>query len=135
MWVSERSPRFAFLPQGHNDFCLVALLCSCFEEEESERLRDRRETPWTAGKESDNWSWTWKPSNGKIPACFWKIRSVNGSSLVRDKLTGLWHFGRRTHSLHGTSNGKLFRRSPRAEASFLKEKKMEWRDFGMRMVF
>ena len=116
-----RSTVFAAL----SGFCLVALLCSCFEEEESEQAKrsegnalDRRERIRQLELDVETLKW----ENARL---FLKIRSVDGSSLVRDKLTGLWHFDVRTHSLHGTSNGKLLRRVTQS-GGFLPQGEKRW---------
>ena len=104
-------------------FCLVALLCSCFEEEESEQAKrsegnalDRRERIRQLELDVETLKW----ENARL---FLKIRSVDGSSLVRDKLTGLWHFDVERTPYTGRATENYSDGSPKAEASFLKGKK------------
>ena len=52
-----------------------------------------------------------------------KIRSENGSRMVKDKKTGLWHFDVERIPYTGMVVEKFPDGSPRAEASFLKGRK------------
>ena len=63
-----------------------------------------------------------------------KIKTVNGSRMVKDKKTGLWHYDVERIPYTGMVVEKFADGSPRAEASFLKGRKdgMErfWYDNG-----
>ena len=52
-----------------------------------------------------------------------KLKSVNGSSLVRDKITGLWHFDVEREPFSGRASEAFPDGSPRAEADFHMGKK------------
>ena len=52
-----------------------------------------------------------------------KIRTVNGSRMVKDKKTGLWHFDVERIPYTGMVVEKFPDGSPRAEASFIKGRK------------
>ena len=52
-----------------------------------------------------------------------KIRTVNGTALVKDKKTGLWHYDVERVPYTGMVVEKFPDGSPRAEASFLKGRK------------
>lgn len=47
-----------------------------------------------------------------------KLKSVNGASLVRDKVTGLWHFDVERDPFSGRASEVFPDGSPRAEADF-----------------
>ena len=48
---------------------------------------------------------------------------MNGSSLVKDKISGLWHFDVERTPYTGKATENFLDGSPRAEASFLKGRK------------
>ena len=52
-----------------------------------------------------------------------KIKTVNGSRMVKDKKTGLWHYDVERIPYTGMVVEKFADGSPRAEASFLKGRK------------
>jgi antitoxin component YwqK of YwqJK toxin-antitoxin module len=52
-----------------------------------------------------------------------KLKSVNGASLVRDKVTGLWHFDVERDPFSGRASEVFPDGSPRAEADFHMGKK------------
>lgn len=104
-------------------FALVFLTVSCFDDEEvenSERSEgnalDRREKIRQLELDVETLKW----ENSRL---FLKVRSVNGSSLVRYKLTGLWHFDVERTPFTGKATENFPDGSPKAEASFLKGKK------------
>lgn len=52
-----------------------------------------------------------------------KVRTVDGSALVRDKRTNLWHYDVEFEPFTGRAVEEFVRGKPRAEAHFLKGKK------------
>lgn len=104
-------------------FSLVFLTVSCFDEDEAESTArsevnalDRREK--IRQLELDVETLTWENSRLSL-----KVRSVNGSSLVKDKLSGLWHFDVERTPYTGRAIENFLDGSPKAEASFLKGRK------------
>ncbi len=104
-------------------FSLVFLTVSCFDEEEAES------TERSEGNALDRWEKirqleldveTLKWENARLSL---KVRSVNGSSLVKDKLSGLWHFDVERTPFTGKAIENFLDDSPKAEASFLKGRK------------
>ena len=104
-------------------FSLVFLTVSCFDDEEEESTEksggnalDRREKIRQLELDVETLKW----ENSRL---FLKVRSVNGSSLVKDKRSGLWHFDVERTPYTGKATENFSDGSPRAEASFLKGKK------------
>ena len=104
-------------------FSLVFLTVSCFDDEEVESTErsegnalDRREKIRQLELDVETLKW----ENSRL---FLKVRSVNGSSLVKDKLSGLWHFDVERTPYTGKATENFLDGSPRAEASFLKGRK------------
>ena len=104
-------------------FSLVFLTFSCFDDKEEESTEksggnalDRREKIRQLELDVETLKW----ENSRL---FLKVRSVNGSSLVKDKRSGLWHFDVERTPYTGKATENFSDGSPRAEASFLKGKK------------
>lgn len=93
------------------------------DSEDTEKTAGKKSTSLERGERIKNLESELKTLRWEITRLALKMRSVNGSSLVKDKKTGLWHYDVERVPFTGRALESYPDGSPRAEADFLNGQK------------
>ncbi len=104
-------------------FMLFFSLGCSSDSEDTEKLEGKKSTSLERSERIKNLESEIKTLRWEITRLTLKMRTVNGSSLVKDKKTGLWHYDVERVPFTGRALESYPDGSPRAEANFLNGQK------------
>ena len=124
----SEEPLFEFRMKFYSILLIITIICSggCLESDDSEKdalenkpgdsAFDRKQKLKELELEIETLKW----ENSRLSL---KLKTVDGSALVKDKITGLWHYDVERNPFSGRASEVFPDGSPRGEADFFKGKK------------